>query len=111
MQVLEIPQFISSGAVAAQEMLPSFIYLPDENEMASDEKDLPWQDNVQQVVGELARNQGAELPQRLISSSKSWLCNTMVDRNQAILPWDSPTEVPHLSPVEASAGVSRAPSR
>ena len=104
-QVLEVPQFISSGAVAAQEMLPSFIYLPDAMEMASDEKDLPWQDNVQQVVGELARNQGAELPQRLISSSKSWLCNTMVDRNQSILPWDSPAEVPRLSPVEASATI------
>jgi molecular chaperone DnaK (HSP70) len=104
-RVLEIPQLVSSGAVAAQEMLPSFIYLPDENEIASNALDLPWQDNVQQVVGELARNRGAELPQRMISSSKSWLCNTMVDRNQAILPWDSPAEVPKLSPVEASAAI------
>jgi molecular chaperone DnaK (HSP70) len=104
-RVLEIPQLVSSGAVAAQEMLPSFIYLPDENEIASNALDLPWQDNVQQVVGELARNRGAELPQRMISSSKSWLCNTMVDRNQAILPWDSPAEVPNLSPVEASAAI------
>ena len=104
-RLLEIPQLVSSGAVAAKEMLPSFIYLPDEKEIASNAMNLPWQDNVQQVVGELARNRGAELPQRMISSSKSWLCNTMVDRNQAILPWDSPAEVPNLSPVEASAAI------
>jgi molecular chaperone DnaK (HSP70) len=102
---LEIPQLVSAGAVGAQDMLPSFIYLPDENELSSDAMDLPWQDNVQQVVGELARNRGSELPQRLISSSKSWLCNTMVDRNQAILPWGSPAEIPKLSPVEASAAI------
>ncbi|MGD8270426.1 MAG: Hsp70 family protein, partial [Desulfobacterales bacterium] len=29
----------------------------------------------------------------------------MVDRNQAILPWGSPAEVPKLSPVEASAAI------
>jgi molecular chaperone DnaK (HSP70) len=103
--VLEIPQLISPGAVAAQEMLPSFIYLPDENELNSSAMDLPWQDKVPHVVGELARNRGAELPQRLISSSKSWLCNTMVDRHQAILPWASPAEVRNLSPVEASAAL------
>ena len=34
--------------------------------------------------------------QRLISSSKSWLCNTMVDRDQAILPWGSPAEIAKL---------------
>jgi molecular chaperone DnaK (HSP70) len=104
-QTLEIPQLVSSGAVGAQDMLPSFIYLPDENEISSGAMDLPWQDGVQQVVGELARNRGTELPQRLISSSKSWLCNTMVDRNQAILPWGSPAEIPNLSPVEASAAI------
>ena len=104
-QILEIPQLVSAGAVGEQDMLPSFIYLPDENEISSDAMDLPWPDNAQQVVGELARNRGTELPQRLISSSKSWLCHTMVDRNQAILPWGSPAEIPHLSPVEASAAI------
>ena len=104
-QVLEIPQLVGPGAVAAQEMLPSFIYLPGENDIALDALKLPWHDDVQQVVGELARNRGAELPQQLISSSKSWLCHTMVDRNQPILPWGSPAEVRNLSPVEASAAI------
>lgn len=104
-QTLEISQLIGPGAVAEREMLPSFIYMPGEKDIASDALDLPWHRDVKQIVGELARNRGAELPQRLISSSKSWLCHAMVDRNQAILPWGSPAEVPKLSPVEASAAI------
>lgn len=104
-QILEISQLIGPGAVAAREMLPSFIYMPGEKDIAADALELPWHRDVKQIVGELARNRGAELPQRLISSSKSWLCHAMVDRNQAILPWGSPAEVPKLSPVEASAAI------
>ncbi|MEJ2475188.1 MAG: Hsp70 family protein [Desulfobacterales bacterium] len=104
-QTLEISQLIGPGAVAEREMLPSFIYMPGEKDIASDSLDLPWHRDVKQIVGDLARNRGAELPQRLISSSKSWLCHAMVDRNQAILPWGSPAEVPKLSPVEASAAI------
>ncbi len=104
-KVLEIPQLIDPGAVAAQEMLPSFVYLPGETDKASEALGLPWQDDAPLVVGELARNRGAEVPQQLISSSKSWLCHTMVDRSQPILPWGAPAEVHHLSPVEASAAI------
>ncbi|MDJ0804669.1 MAG: Hsp70 family protein [Desulfobacterales bacterium] len=104
-KVMEIPQLIGPGAVAAQQMLPSFVYLPGEADKASETLALPWQEDVSLVVGELARNRGAEVPQQLISSSKSWLCHTMVDRNQPILPWGAPAEVHHLSPVEASAAI------
>jgi len=104
-QILEMAQLIGPGAVAEREMLPSFIFMPGEKDIASDALDLPWHRDVEQIVGELARNRGAELPQRLISSSKSWLCHALVDRNQAILPWGSPAEVPKLSPVEASAAI------
>jgi molecular chaperone DnaK (HSP70) len=84
-------------------MLPSFIFLPGEKDMSPDALNLPWETDVKQVAGEFARERGAELPQRLISSAKSWLCNPMVDRNQAILPWGASPEVPKLSTVEASA--------
>ena len=104
-KVLEIPQLVGPGAVAGQEMLPSFIYLPGATDNPSGALALPWQEDVPLVVGELARNRGAELPQQLISSSKSWLCHTMVDRSQPILPWGAPEEVRHLSPVEASAAI------
>jgi molecular chaperone DnaK (HSP70) len=104
-RIFEISQLIGPGAVAAREMLPSFIYIPGEKDIAPDALELPWHRGVDQVVGELARDRGSEVPQRLISSSKSWLCHAMVDRNQAILPWGSPAEVPKLSPVEASAAI------
>ena len=103
--ILEIPQIIGPGSVASRSMLPSFIYLPGEKDMSKDALNLPWQNDVKQVVGEFARERGGELPQRLISSAKSWLCHPMVDRNQAILPWEASPEVSKLSTVEASAAI------
>src|SRR5581483_1070029 len=55
------------------------------------------------AVGELARWLGARSSVRLISSAKSWLCHSGVDRQAAILPWGAPADVPKLSPVAASA--------
>ncbi len=103
--MLEIPQVIGPGSVAARPMLPSFIFLPGEKEMSPDALSLPWKKDVNQVVGEYARERGAELPQRLISSAKSWLCHPAVDRNQPILPWEAAPEVAKLSTVEASAAI------
>jgi len=104
-RILEIPQLVGPGAVAAQRLLPSFIYLPGDAEKASEALALPWRDDLPLVVGELARKRGAEVPQQLISSSKSWLCHTGVDRSRPILPWGAPAEVDHLSPVDASAAI------
>ncbi len=41
------------------------------------------------MLGVYARDQGAKVPHRLVSSSKSWLCHAGVDRRGAILPWES----------------------
>jgi molecular chaperone DnaK (HSP70) len=49
------------------------------------------------------RESGAEIPNRLISSAKSWLSHTGVDRTEPILPWDSPADGRRMSPVEASS--------
>ena len=103
--VLEIPQIIGMGSVGSRAMLPSFIFLPGEKDMSEDALKLPWKDDLKMAVGEFARERGAEIPQRLISSAKSWLCNPMVDRNQPVLPWGASAEVPKLSTVEASAAI------
>jgi hypothetical protein len=50
-------------------------------------------------VGELARERGAEVPARLVSSAKSWLCHRGVDRTQPILPWDAPADARRISPL------------
>jgi molecular chaperone DnaK (HSP70) len=104
-RILEIPQLVGPGAVAAQTMLPSFIYVPGEKDIAADARRLPWSDAIRFVLGELARQRGAEVPERLIHSAKSWLCHTSVDRSEALLPWGSSPEIEKLSAVEASAAI------
>jgi hypothetical protein len=100
--VLDIPQLTAPGAVEAQPLLPSFLYLPHADELAPGELGLPWSGEERDVVGELARGRGATTPIRLVSSAKSWLCHPGVDRRAAILPNDAPPEVARVSPLEAS---------
>lgn len=100
--VLDIPQLTAPGAVQAQPLLPSFLYLPHSDEIPQGELSLPWSSEQTYVVGELARSRGATTPIRLVSSAKSWLCHPGVDRRAAILPSDAPDEVARVSPLEAS---------
>jgi molecular chaperone DnaK (HSP70) len=111
-RVLEIPQLVDAGVIEAQPMLPSFVLITEGLQMEPGGLTLPWESSAGTLVGEYARRRGEEIPQRLIASSKSWLCNTYVDRNARILPWDvaqsgPKTEAPgaRLSPVEASAAI------
>ena len=64
---------------------------------------LPWDPTAPYAVGEFARNHGARVPGRLVTSAKSWLCHAGVDRSAPLLPWSAPPDVPRISPVEASA--------
>lgn len=102
-EVFAIPQVVHAGSVESRPLLPSFIYLPHPSELPAGALKLPWDDGRAFAVGELARNQGALTPVRLVSSAKSWLCHPGLDRRAATLPVGSPDEVPKLSPLEASA--------
>jgi molecular chaperone DnaK (HSP70) len=82
-----IAQLVAPGEVAERPMLPSFLLLPTPLEVAPEAMVLPWNPAPGHAVGEMARERGAELPQRLVSSAKSWLSHTGVDRNAPILPW------------------------
>ncbi len=109
-QVLSIPQLTGPGTVEKRDILPSAVLIPGENDIPPQALQLPWNAGIHMAVGEFARNRGAEIPHRLISSAKSWLCNDMVDRNKPILPWEGPDtsdESLKLSPVAASAAVLR----
>jgi len=101
-QYLQIPQLVHEGTVESRTLLPSFLYLPGPYELAKGSLALPWDAERKFAVGELARSRGAEVPQRLVSSAKSWLCYGEVDRRAPILPWQSPAEVEKVSPLEAS---------
>jgi len=100
--VLDIPQLGAPGAVESQPLLPSFLYLPHEAELAAGDLNLPWSSTQSFAVGEFARSRGALTPIRLVSSAKSWLCHAGVDRRAAILPFDAPPEVARISPLDAS---------
>ncbi|WNG38780.1 hsp70 family protein [Archangium violaceum] len=98
-----VPQLVRQGEVSPRSLLPSCVYVPAGHELATDSLRLPWGDGGPQVVGELARWQGARVPGRVVTSAKSWLCHPGVDRSAPILPWGAPADVAKLSPVEASA--------
>jgi len=97
--LLPIPQLVGPGTIESRENLPSFLYLAG-NVDASFE--LPWAKKRDFVVGEWARRQSAESPDRTVSGAKSWLAHSRVDRHQPILPWNAPEEVSKISPVQAS---------
>lgn len=100
-QLLPVPQLVAAGTVEAKTSLPSFTYLATQVESKSG-YDLPWATNRDFAVGQLARQQSAEVPDRTVGAAKSWLCHSRVDRQAAILPWNAPEDVPKISPVTAS---------
>jgi hypothetical protein len=63
---------------------------------------LPWDGKRDYCVGEFARVFGSQVPTRLVSSAKSWLCHAGVDRRGPILPWKAPENGRRVSPLEAS---------
>jgi hypothetical protein len=102
-QTFAIPQLVAPGELAARPLLPSFLYIPGPHDLPAGSVAVPWDSNRSYAVGEFARNHGARIPGRLVTSAKSWLCHAGVDRSAPILPWTAPPDVPRISPVEASA--------
>ena len=102
-EVRSIPQLVNPNEVAERSLLPSFLYIPGEFDFPKGSLGLPWDAEPKLVIGELARKRGAESPNRLVASAKSWLSYAAVNRTAPILPWQAPEEVPKLSPVEASS--------
>lgn len=102
-ELFAIEQVVGPGEVQARPLLPSFLLLPGPHDVPEGALALPWNEKMSWAAGEYARERGAELPQRLVTSAKSWLCQTGVDRTQAVLPWEAPADAERVSPLEASA--------
>ena len=104
-EIFPVPQLVAPGEFEPRRQLPSFVYLAGEHDLGPAETVLPWDRERRTVVGELARNQGARMPGRMIASAKSWLCHAGVDRHAAILPWGTgeDSNADKLSPIRASA--------
>ncbi len=104
-KTFQVPQVVQSGEVSKRSLLPSALYLPGEHELAEGSIDLPWEKAPSGTVGTFAREQGATIPHRLVSSAKSWLCHRAVDRRGSILPWGEGEDVTRISPIDASSKV------
>ena len=102
-RVFPVPQLVEHGEVRTLSGLPSFIYFPTEDELSSGSVSATWDEHPPMVTGVLAREQGALIPSRQISSAKSWLSYAGVDRRANILPVQGEPPQPMISPVEASA--------
>ena len=102
LRILDIPQLTTPGTVEEKPQLPSFVYLPHEAELNHTDSALPWTEKPRHLIGQIARNLGSKTPLRLVSSAKSWLCHSGVDRRAPILPMGSTDEVERLSPLTAS---------
>ena len=98
-----IQQLVNANEVNAEPLLPSFLYIPGERDFPPGTIALPWDDKPRYVTGKLAQRRGAEISSRLVSSAKSWLSYSSVDRTAAMLPWKAGEGVERVSPVNASA--------
>lgn len=107
--LFDIDQLIGPGEVVRKSLLPSFRYHPAQGQVSGSDLTLPWEnkpvdgDISHVIIGEWARELGAKVEGRQVSSAKSWLSHQAVDRRSDILPWAGADEVDKVSPVIASA--------
>ncbi|MBF0472938.1 MAG: Hsp70 family protein [Nitrospirae bacterium] len=104
-KILPIPQITQAGVVGNKDTLPSYIYIPTESELTQGGLSLPWDEQVKYVTGIYAMERGAQVPNRLISSSKSWLCHPNIDKTKPILPWNAADDSIKISPVYAASAL------
>ena len=100
-----IPQLVRPADVKARPSLPSHVYLSAPGDLPEGALELPFAPGQDFMVGEAARDRGAEIPTRSVGSSKSWLCHGGADREGDILPPEGlgeDPEIDRISPVEAA---------
>ncbi len=102
-KIFKIPQLTGPGEFSGLPVLPSFLYVPGSYDISREAISIPWESSDNNFVGAFARDHGAKVPARLVSSAKSWLCHSNVDRKARILPWGAGDDVYKVSPVEATA--------
>src|SRR5688572_23085363 len=75
-ELLPVPQLVAASTVESRSMLPSFMYLGTQQDVASKALGLPWEKNPPYAVGAFAQKQAADVPTRTVAAAKSWLANT-----------------------------------
>jgi hypothetical protein len=101
--IVEMLQALGPSQLGGKPTLPSALYLPHPEEFPQGSFRLPWTgEEKRAVIGEFARDHGAQVPDRLVTSAKSWLSNPHMDPRRATLPWRSESVEQKLSPLECS---------
>jgi molecular chaperone DnaK (HSP70) len=102
-RIIEIAQTLGPNQLGEMPTLASALYVPHREEFPQGSFPLPWSDAGEAaIVGQFARDRGALVPDRLVTSAKSWLSNAHTDPKQRILPWRSDIAEEKLSPQECS---------
>src|SRR5258705_4626932 len=102
-RIIEIAQTLGPNQIGEMPTLPSAVYIPHSEEFPESSFPLPWNDAGERaIIGQFARERGALVPDRLVTSAKSWLSNPHIDPKQRILPWRSDIAEEKLSPFECS---------
>ncbi len=101
--IVEISQILRPNQIGEKSTLPSALYIPHPEEFPADALRLPWPNHTETaIVGHFARDHGALIPDRLVTSAKSWLSNFHIDPKLAVLPWKSDIKEPKLSAFDCS---------
>jgi len=101
--IVEITQLLGPNQIGEKATLPSALYIPHPEEFPEDALRLPWSKvNDSVIVGHFARDHGALVPDRLITSAKSWLSNFHIDPKKPVLPWKSDIKEQKLSAFDCS---------
>jgi hypothetical protein len=102
-RIIRIAQALGPHQIGEMPTLPSAIYIPHSEEFPESSFPLPWNDSGERaIIGQFARDRGALVPDRLVTSAKSWLSNPHIDPKRRILPWRSEIAEEKLSPFECS---------
>src|SRR3984893_9289329 len=103
-EVLEVIQIIAPNQIGEKPTLPSALYIHHRDEFPEHTFPLPWDNGIGDttIAGHFARDRGALVPDRLITSAKSWLSNPHIDPRRQSLPWRSDIQDEKLSPFECS---------
>jgi hypothetical protein len=102
-RIVEITQILGPNQLGQTPTLASAVYVPHCEEFSKGSFPLPWNDAGEPtIIGQFAREHGALVPDRLVTSAKSWLSNPHIDPKQRILPWRSEIAEEKLSPLQCS---------
>jgi hypothetical protein len=102
-EIVPIAQIVAANELGEKPTLASALYLPHPEEFRPGSFPLPWPDSLGPgIVGQFARDHGALVPDRLVTSAKSWLSNPHIDPKQRTLPWRSDSAEEKLSPFDCS---------